>query len=294
MMDNKRFFSKILLFGEYGIMSNSDAISLPFKEFYGYLNKSESIDYKTKISNSKLIELYQFILNSDAKDLISIQDFKNDLDTGLHFVSNIPISSGLGSSGALVASIFDKYRKKNSIDFQIEEIKNLLSIIESKFHGKSSGLDPLVSFLNKPLLYSNQKIKLLDQIIYNDFKVFIIDSQINSSTKKMIKIFQEKMNNLEFKNFFTNQFIKNNNDCINNLRVNPSLFKGSIKQLSEITFDNFQEMIPNNIKSIWEKGLKNNSYYIKLCGSGGGGFFLLFDFENRVNYDFSEFTLFEI
>ena len=293
-MDNKRFFSKILLFGEYGIMSNSDAISLPFKEFYGYLNKSESIDYKTKISNSKLIELYQFILNSDAKDLISIQDFKNDLDTGLHFVSNIPISSGLGSSGALVASIFDKYRKKNSIDFQIEEIKNLLSIIESKFHGKSSGLDPLVSFLNKPLLYSNQKIKLLDQIIYNDFKVFIIDSQINSSTKKMIKIFQEKMNNLEFKNFFTNQFIKNNNDCINNLRVNPSLFKGSIKQLSEITFDNFQEMIPNNIKSIWEKGLKNNSYYIKLCGSGGGGFFLLFDFENRVNYDFSEFTLFEI
>ena len=294
MMDNKRFFSKILLFGEYGIMSNSDAISLPFKEFYGYLNNSESIDYKTQVSNSKLIELYQFILNSDAKDLISIKDFKNDLDTGLHFVSNIPISSGLGSSGALVASIFHKYRKKNSIDFQIEEIKNLLSIIESKFHGKSSGLDPLVSFLNKPLLYSNQKIKLLDQIIYNDFKVFIIDSQIDSSTKKMIKIFQNKMNNLEFKNFFTNQFIKNNNDCINNLRVNSSLFKGSIKQLSEITFDNFQEMIPDNIKSIWEKGLKNNSYYMKLCGSGGGGFFLLFDFENRVNYDFYEFTLFEI
>ena len=183
-MDNKRFFSKILLFGEYGIMSNSDAISLPFKEFYGYLNNSESIDYKTQVSNSKLIELYQFILNSDAKDLISIKDFKNDLDTGLHFVSNIPISSGLGSSGALVASIFHKYRKKNSIDFQIEEIKNLLSIIESKFHGKSSGLDPLVSFLNKPILYSNQKIKLLDQIIYNDFKVFIIDSQIDSSTKK--------------------------------------------------------------------------------------------------------------
>ena len=30
-MDKNNFYSKILLFGEYGIMLNSDALSIPFK-----------------------------------------------------------------------------------------------------------------------------------------------------------------------------------------------------------------------------------------------------------------------
>ena len=49
-------------------------------------------------------------------------------------------------------------------DFDVEEIKNLLSIIESKFHGKSSGLDPSVSLFNSPIFYSNKQIKLIDKI----------------------------------------------------------------------------------------------------------------------------------
>ena len=174
------------------------------------------------------------------------------------------------------------------------EIKNLLSIIESKFHGKSSGLDPLVSFYSKPILLSNQKIKLLDDIDYRDYRIYLIDSNINASTKKMIEIFNKKMNDTDFYTFFNNDFISKTNVCIDNLLNNSSSFQDSIKELSEITFNNFQEMIPNQIKEKWEYGLNTNSYFMKLCGSGGGGFFTVFDFQNQESSKFTDFKSFQI
>lgn len=35
-------------------------------------------------------------------------------------------------------------------------------------------------------------------------------------------------------------------------------------------------MIPNNLYNAWKKGLDTNAYYLKLCGSGGGGYILGF------------------
>ncbi len=38
----------------------------------------------------------------------------------------------------------------------------------------------------------------------------------------------------------------------------------------------FAPMIPESIFNIWKKGLDSNAYYLKLCGSGGGGYILGF------------------
>ena len=293
-MDNKKFYSKILLFGEYGVISNSNALSIPFEKFFGYLNKSDFLNNEEKMSNSNILQLYEFMIDMDINDAIDFNFFKNDIDKGLHFASNIPIASGLGSSGALVASVFDSFQKKDIVNLNVEEIKNLLSIIESKFHGKSSGLDPSVSLFNSPIFYSNGQIKLIDKIHYKNFKVYLIDSGISSSTKKMIEIFQNKMNESEFKYFFDNKFIVNTNESINHLLNGSDLFRDSLKQLSENTFNNFKEMIPNQLENIWEDGLKSDSYYMKLCGSGGGGLFLVFDFNDQINPGFSDFNLFQI
>jgi mevalonate kinase len=35
-------------------------------------------------------------------------------------------------------------------------------------------------------------------------------------------------------------------------------------------------MIPDHFQELWQKGLETNAYYLKLCGSGGGGFVLGF------------------
>ena len=294
-MDKNFFYSKILLFGEYGIMLNSDALSIPFKKFSGYLQKSNLISNEQRISNKKIIELYNYIIkNESLSKIINFQNFKNDIDSGLYFNSNIPIASGLGSSGALVSSIINKYSKIDLSSIQNEELKKIMSIIESKFHGNSSGFDPLVSFFNKPIMLSAGNIKLLDNLKFPNFKIYLIDSEISSSTSEMIELFNQKQNQKDFLSVFNSSFIKNTNECIYNLMYSSNHFKDSIKNLSETTFENMNEMIPESINEIWQEGLQSNKYFLKLCGSGGGGFFLAFDFENILKDKLSSFNLIEV
>lgn len=294
-MDSTSFNSKILLFGEYGIMHDSDALSIPYKRFNGFLTKSNTLTEDQKKSNRNIESLYEYMIQEEyLGDIINSNNLKEEIDSGLYFESNIPIGSGLGSSGALVSSIISRYSKVDLKSFSNAELKKIMSLIESKFHGNSSGFDPAVSYFNKPMLYSNQKIKPIDTIAFEDFKVYIIDSRIESSTKKMIKTFEDKMIDSEFRLFFNNKFITNTNQCIDHLINTPELFRNSIKELSNDTYNNFHEMIPNNIKNKWKEGIRNDSYYMKLCGSGGGGFFLAYDFDNQINSSFSEFNFFQI
>lgn len=294
-MDSISFNSKILLFGEYGIMHDSNALSIPYKKFNGSLSKSNHLSEDQKISNRNIESLYEYIIQEDyLNDIINSDNLKEEIDSGLYFDSNIPIGSGLGSSGALVSSIISRYSKVDLKSFSNSEIKKIMSLVESKFHGNSSGFDPAVSYFNKPMLYSNQKIKLIERIAFKDFKVYIIDSQIDSSTKKMIKVFEDKISKSEFRLFFNSKFINNTNQCIDHLINTSKLFRDSVKELSNDTLHNFQEMIPEKLKNKWKEGIKNDSYYMKLCGSGGGGFFLAYDFDNQINSSFSDFKIYQI
>ena len=294
-MDSISFNSKILLFGEYGIMHDSNALSIPYKKFNGSLSKSDHLSEDQKISNRNIESLYEYIIQEDyLYDIINSDNLKEEIDSGLYFDSNIPIGSGLGSSGALVSSIISRYSKVDLKSFSNSEIKKIMSLVESKFHGNSSGFDPAVSYFNKPMLYSNQKIKLIERIDFKDFKVYIIDSQIDSSTKKMIKVFENKISKSEFRLFFNSKFINNTNQCIDHLINTSKLFRDSVKELSNDTLHNFQEMIPEKLKNKWKEGIKNDSYYMKLCGSGGGGFFLAYDFDNQINSSFSDFKIYQI
>jgi len=294
-MDSISFNSKILLFGEYGIMHDSNALSIPYKKFNGSLSKSDHLSEDQKISNRNIESLYEYIIQEDyLNDIINSDNLKEEIDSGLYFDSNIPIGSGLGSSGALVSSIISRYSKVDLKSFSNSEIKKIMSLVESKFHGNSSGFDPAVSYFNKPMLYSNQKIKLIERIAFKDFKVYIIDSQIDSSTKKMIKVFEDKISKSKFRLFFNSKFINNTNQCIDHLINTSKLFRDSVKELSNDTLHNFQEMIPEKLKNKWKEGIKNDSYYMKLCGSGGGGFFLAYDFDNQINSSFSDFKIYQI
>ena len=35
-------------------------------------------------------------------------------------------------------------------------------------------------------------------------------------------------------------------------------------------------MIPEGFKDVWKQGIETGDYYLKLCGSGGGGYILGF------------------
>jgi len=81
----------------------------------------------------------------------------------------------------------------------------------------------------------------------------------------------------DFEVFFENEFaVATNNSITNFLERKYEDFENNFIELSKKTFDNFQEMIPSNFKKLWTDGIENEDYYLKLCGSGGGGFLIGF------------------
>jgi len=195
------FNSKLLLFGEYGLMYDAMALSVPFPKFTGFL------DFDVDQSH----DLKSGALNQSLHFPFDLERLGSDLGKGLFFNSNIPQQYGLGSSGALVAALFGKYAFPSNLGNTLspEILKANFAVLEGFFHGKSSGLDPLISYLNKPILIDSQK-----QIVSVDFDfqkagfaVALIDTKTTGATSPLVKHFIDLFNLPEFAQAFEGQFI---------------------------------------------------------------------------------------
>jgi mevalonate kinase len=221
-----------------------------------------------------------------------ITELNADLEKGMYFDSSIPQGYGVGSSGALVAAIYDKYAfdkitvLENLTKEKLLKLKTIFSKMESFFHGKSSGLDPLNSYLSLPILINSkdniEPAGLPSQAQNGNGAVFLLDSGIVGETAPMVHIFMENMKQEGFRNIIKDKFVKHTDACVENFLEGDfkSLF-GNIKHLSNVVLDNFKPMIPKQFHELWRNGIETNDYYLKLCGSGGGGYILGFteDFE---------------
>ena len=279
-MNNKKFFSKVLLFGEYGIIKNSKALVIPYKKYYGSLKFSIKLDNVQKASNINLKQLSNHIKNNEfVSNKINTLKLDSDIENGLYFESTIPESYGLGSSGAVVAAIYESYKQEVGVDLEINDLKLILSNIESFFHGQSSGIDPLSCYVQKPLLVeSKNSINTIDippQNINSKRTLFLLDTECKGNTQGLVEIFLNKLRQKDFEVFFENEFaVATNNSITNFLERKYEDFENNFIELSKKTFDNFQEMIPINYKNLWMDGIEKKDYYLKLCGSGGGGFLI--------------------
>ena len=203
----------------------------------------------------------------------------SDIENGLYFESTIPESYGLGSSGSVVAAIYESYKKEVFVDLEISDLKLIFSLMESFFHGQSSGIDPLSCYVQKPLLVeSKNNINTIDippQNINSKRTLFLIDTECKGNTQGLVDIFLNKLRQKDFEVFFENEFVVATNNSITNfLERKYEDFENNFIELSKKTFNNFQEMIPINYKNLWMDGIEKKDYYLKLCGSGGGGFLI--------------------
>ena len=284
-MKGPLFYSKILLFGEYGIIEDSKGLSIPYNFYNGALKIPNKINSISKSSNDILKDFLNFL--KSRKINLDLVKFASDLDKGLYFDSSIPKGYGIGSSGALVAAIYDKYAfekitvLENLTQEKLLRLKKIFSDMESFFHGKSSGLDPLNSYLSIPILInSKREIKVTgipSQKSNGNGAVFLMDSGKIGSTAPMVSIFMDKMKKDGFRKIINEKFIKHTNLCVDDFLKGDlkSLFDNT-KKLSKIVLDNFKPMIPKEFHNVWQSGIENNSYFLKLCGSGGGGYILGF------------------
>lgn len=263
------FPAKILLFGEYTVLSGSSALAIPFDHFSGQWQMNTHIDptlhdWVYKMRHLK-IDLSPFLL---------LDEFEHAVQSGLNFSSDIPVGYGLGSSGALTAALFSSYGK--DLDgLSLEEFRVLLSQAESCFHGKSSGIDPLVSYTKKAIRYHQDKGAQYVEIGNRNLNFYLINSNQPRETKTLVAYFNTlKEEDGDFREAM-NQLAFLQTEAIN------TFIEGDIQRLWEIVIkistiqlNYLPWLIPESIKPLFEEGIRSQNFAMKLCGAGGGGYFI--------------------
>jgi len=290
-MKGPLFYAKILLFGEYGIIKDSKGLSIPYNAAMGALIIPAKGAQGHEVSNKSLMGLFEHLktLQAASPEIFSfdLDRLGTDIQNGLYFDSSIPQGYGIGSSGALVAAIYDNYAShkitvlENLTREKLLGLKDLFGQMESYFHGKSSGLDPLNSYLSLPILIHAQdhiaSTAIPSQFSTGKGAVFLLDSGQVGETAPMVQLFMEQMKQEGFRNMLKDQFIKHTDACVEDfVSGNLNSLFSNMRQLSKVVLDHFKPMIPQEFHQLWQKGLLTNDYYLKLCGSGGGGYILGF------------------
>ncbi|QQS27984.1 MAG: mevalonate kinase [Sphingobacteriales bacterium] len=288
------FPAKLLLFGEYSIVTGGQGLAIPLPDFGGILSSARTNVWRRSpeisSSNDMLRGFCEYLQNLQENNALScgfdLNKFQTEVRQGLYFNSTIPQGYGLGSSGALTAAVYKNYALNpfvcsnegvEPVDFAM--LRDVFAEMEAFFHGKSSGIDPLVSYLNFPLLIqSADRIAQisLSKVVRRNLSFFLYDThQKRPSDSGLVPLFVNKMKQPDFSLRCKENLNRYNNHCIAALLNNDEslLFENAVL-LSEFQLNNFLEMIPVSMLPLWEKGLAGKRYVLKLCGAGGGGYVL--------------------
>ena len=275
--------AKIILFGEYGVLLGAKALAMPYSKFSGQIilkpAHNTNTDELLASSHTSLKKLYQYF-RSNAINFqhLNLDLFEIELTQGVLFQSTIPNGSGLGSSGVVSAAIYGRYLFEGSETADLMVIKQRLSAIESCFHQVSSGIDPLISWINKPILIDAQNtiIREIDlTAFFKTYTLFLINSNKQGETGVLVANFMTKFNQADFKEQIENNYIPIINQTIESLLANDfSTFEASLTEYSSFQRSQFDWLIAEQYLEHFEYGISTGEFQLKICGSGGGGFLL--------------------
>jgi len=270
----RNYVSKILLFGEYTIIEGGEALAIPFPYFAGRFSFEEHAD--ASASQEALYGLLSF-LKEAAVPPLDLEAFGTDLERGMWFDSDIPSGYGLGSSGAVSAAVYDRYGLNKATD--LETLKEDLAALECCFHGSSSGIDPLVAYLNRSLwVHADKSIEPLS-LHFREGKgaIFLVDTEQPRQSTPLIDYFVTSCRSAAFLDNCVTPLKEAVGDAIAALigsKQQPLL--EAVRRISLLQQAHFGPMVPESMADFWNKGLATDDFYLKICGAGGGGFMLGF------------------
>lgn len=257
------------------MLHGSKALAMPFSKYAG-----KWIYEKTHSSRAEIQKLKQYLLTIYRQgkiDQFNFDELERQISKGIAFESNIPQGYGVGSSGSVTAAVYDAFYNHND-QISIQELKTTLGLIESCYHGSSSGVDPLVSFLSQPILIHNKnKVELLDGINENiNESLFLIDTSIQRSTAPLVEAYLNTRKENEQFLMEMQEIAAINDELIDRYLIDDKVtFTSKIKELSQAQFKTMNMMIPSKYRALWKYGLESGEYSMKINGAGGGGFLML-------------------
>lgn len=280
MSKGKTYPSKIMLVGEYGVVVGGSALTIPFDRYEASVREKGDIprgkEGQAEDSQQYLEKIFDYIsgLSGDSFHAAPDMDLFTHKKNDYWLEVNIPIGYGIGSSGAVSAAIFDLFFP-GSPKLTLEQQRDDLALIESFFHGKSSGVDALTCFTKTALYFhtdgSIRRVKVDPSKISGGYRLFLLDSGERFDTAPLVKHFLEQMDNSAYASSIRYEFLVINQKLIEILlgerEADPALL---FRAISDFQFTHFRKMIPVSMVDAWLEGQISNEYYLKLNGSGGG------------------------
>jgi mevalonate kinase len=276
----REYPAKIMLVGEYAVILGGSALTIPFPGFRAIIRSVKDIppgkEKQAEQSLEYLKLIYDYIRNIPADSFHASPDLEG-LAENLHSTwldLDIPIGFGLGSSGTVSAAIYDLYFP--GVDtLSLQQKKEDLALIESFFHGKSSGVDALSCHAGVPLRFrgsgSIEKPDFNPARLPGDYRFFLLNSGERFETGPLVKHFLKQMEDPGFKQAMEEEYLPLNQLLLEALLgerdADPAML---VKMLSDFQLKHFRKMIPEKALDLWIEGLVSNEYYMKLNGSGGG------------------------
>ena len=285
--------AKLILFGEYNVLVGGEALALPIAKYYAHW----SHDVSAKGIPFPHHDLVSWIESQGiASGQWDFDQWKKDQNDELRLLSSIPVGFGLGSSGSVVAAVVDRYlSSKYTNQLTTKQLKMLLADIESFFHGKSSGLDPLISYTNRPYLIVGDAVTALTIDLKNSPIIFLVNCGLSRFGKGHIQSFMDRFNDSMTYAAKVDQLSELNHAAIDHyVHGRKQLMFETSLMISAYQRYLFRTLIPDTVMEIWNTGLSSGDYAMKLCGAGGGGFFILIPGEsfNQEKFEREVVTLF--
>lgn len=296
MMNTKVYNAKILLFGEHTVIIGSQALAIPLNSFNGYWKYEKHAD-QAALLQQNLAQFIQYLREQQLQEVLNVTKFEEALKKGLYFESNIPTGYGLGSSGALCAAVYDTFGKKPNHESP-EQLKQLFGKMESFFHGSSSGFDPLVSYLNYPVLVDEgiKKAQLPGHTTQGQEGIFLLDTGLTRDASNIINEFMHRYQSDFFQKKCQADLIPAVDEAIQALLGDRwELLFSIFHEISLFQYRYFDFMIPEGFKNLWLTSLSSTHFKLKICGAGGGGFMLGISNDFLKTREFlSDFKLIEV
>jgi len=289
-ISGRTYFGKIMLFGEYSVICQGRALSVPISTFKARLRfPGDDFSLEETRLNQQLKDYLLALVRREENERcdhgLDLNVFALDLLRGLFLESDIPPGYGAGSSGALVAAVYESYARELvppdplPAPRSMRKLQRRLAALEAPFHGTSSGIDPLSCYLQKPLLIDpeqgNKPVEIPALPFRESGGFFLTDTFMPRKTESLVSRFSENYSQKHFRNMMHESYIPLVDFCIDALlQARPDEISRGIRQLSSMQMMYFREMIPAGFFDVWNHGLESGAFYLKLCGAGGGGFLL--------------------
>lgn len=256
--------AKILLFGEHTVLRGGRGLAIPYFR--------RSLDWAEGTVDDRLLAFADYLADHFTSAEIDLDRLHDELRDGQCLAGDIPVGYGLGSSGAVCAAVFDRYGMAGSKLPGTRDLRQLLARMERHFHQQSSGIDPLVAYLQEPLhLPTGGDAGAVNLPPGWHRPFFVVDTGIERSSGPLIEAFSQACDG-GLAEVVSQGWMPAVDMAIDTLiEGDTDALWRSFSLISELQLNFFADFIPSAFYSAWDG---EGAYRLKLCGAGGGGMLL--------------------